>query len=175
MTHGGKWNKNIVISKIKKLHIKLKRRPVKRDYPNLYRQSRIYFETWNKAMKAAGYKIKHPQNITIPKISNDLFYFIGLLITDGHLQYSINQRNYKVAISTSYEEEKYMILKLIKILFGYKAGMRKRKYGWNVRPNYEIFISSKKLVEFFNQKFNIPTGSKSKIVRVPKILFKKSS
>lgn len=174
MTQGRKWNKNKVIKEILRLHRELKRRPVKRDYPMLNVMARKYFGSWNNAMKASGYKTKELQHITIPSLSPNFWYFIGLLITDGHIQYQ-KSKKYRIVVSTSYNKEKEMISRLTLKLFDYKPLIVKRKYGWNILPNYEIIISSKDLLKFLNKKINIPLGAKSKTIRVPKLLFSESS
>jgi intein/homing endonuclease len=161
--------RKLIISEIHELHKKLKRRPVKRDSSILYHMSRKYFGTWNNAMKNAGYKVKIFQNVFIPCISQDLCYFIGLLITDGHLVFK--PHDYRVTISTSYIEEKEMICNLIKNLFKYIPSIRKREYDRNALTSYEICIFSKNLSKFLHEKFKIPSGAKSSIVRVPNIIF----
>ncbi|MCD4666329.1 hypothetical protein K8R47_00800 [archaeon] len=169
-----KWNKVKVINEIKKLEIKLKRRPVKRDNSYLYHTSRKYFGTWNNAMKSAGFKVKNFQKVKIPKkLNQNLSYFLGLVITDGHL-YMKKEKGYQTKIYTSYEEEKETILRLIMNLFDYKASVQKRmnNKSFNKKPNYEIYVSSKNLTLLLNKKFQIPSGAKSKIIRIPKIFFK---
>lgn len=165
-----KWSKNKVIIGIKQLHKELGRRPTKHDNSGLYIASRKFFSTWNKAMQKAGYEVKFLQKPKIPKkLTPELAYFIGLLVTDGHLV--DNKKNYCLIISTSYEEELKLVIELINKLFSYNPTIRGRKYGFNKRINYEIRINSKDLVYFFKKEFNIPSGPKSKIVRIPKIMF----
>lgn len=163
-----KFDKNILIKDLRKLHRNLSRRPTRHDNNSLYQKSRKYFGSWNKMMENAGYKVKYYQYPKIPsKLTQDLSYFLGLIITDGHLQ---NKSKYGIYLYTSYEEEKDMILNLIKGLFDYRAYLVFRKFGFNKRINIQIAINSKKLVNCLNKKFDIPTGNKSLIVRVPKII-----
>lgn len=125
-------------------------------------------------MEVAGYKVDRNQTVRLPRLSSDLFYLIGLLVTDGHIQYKRGEV-YKVMFFTSYPEERKIIASLIERLFHYKPLIREKKYGWNKLTNFEIQISSKILAEFMMQRFDIPYGNKSKSVRVPKIVFKMSS
>jgi hypothetical protein len=167
--------KQKVIQELKGLHNKLGRRPVKRDNNSLYAKTRKYFGNWNNALEVAGYKVKYHQFIDEPKITPELCYFIGLVITDGHLQILKNKNTksckYCICLCTSYAEELELIKYLTKYLFDYKPLIRERIYGWNKRINYEVQITSKTLVNFVNQTFGIPIGAKSLSVRVPKFFF----
>jgi len=118
-------------------------------------------------MKAAGYKVKFYQKIDSIKFNEDFAYFLGLLITDGHIYFNKNLKNYKVAIYTSYPEEKEMLLKLIKYLFNYNLPFTSRMYGFNKKPNYEIRIDSKYLAMVLINDYNIPSGAKSLTVLMP--------
>lgn len=61
-----------------------------------------------------------------------------------------------------------MLLKLIRQLFGYNAGVSSRMYGFNKRSNYEIRINSKNLVKMLTSEFGLTAGAKSLSVVVPK-------
>jgi intein/homing endonuclease len=173
MTQRRKWNREKLLEEIKTLSTKLKKKPCKRDANHIYSHTRKYFGTWNNAVKEAGFEIKKLQKPKIPnELNPELSYFLGLLVTDGHLVLENVDKRYKVMIFTSYEEERNIILKLIQSLFEYEASVRPKKYGFNKKTNYEIYICSKNLVNYLNEKIGIPAGAKSKIIRVPKILFK---
>ncbi len=166
------WTKEKVLEKIKEFHKKLGHRPTKYEVGSLYSESRKFFGTWGNALRSLGYKVKHFQDIRIPNLmTKDLAYFIGIVLSDGHLVYRKGIK-YDVKLYTSYKNEKYVLLRLIKDLFDYNAAIRVRKYGFNKLPNYEIIISSRHLVEFLKNEFQIPSGKKSKIIRVPRIFFK---
>ena len=166
----GKWDEEKIIDRIKQLNKKLKRKPQKRDDGGLYIATRNFFGTWNNAMEKAGYKVKIMQKPIIPdKLTPELSYFIGLLITDGHLVEDLKKKHYVLLLFTSYEDELKLILKLIGDLFSYKAYVRKKKDGWNKRFSYQIYINSKDLLYYFKDEIGLPTGAKSKIVRVPNI------
>ncbi|MBD3262760.1 hypothetical protein GF374_00065 [Candidatus Woesearchaeota archaeon] len=176
MARPRKWNANKVKLEIKKLHKKLDRRPVKRDSSLLCTLSRQFYGTWNNAMRAAGYSVKDFQNPEVPSVSPELAYFIGLVITDGHLVYNEQRRTYDIRVYTSYPAERDLLVKLIKTLFAYNVKPRKRKlYGFNKVPNYELIISSKKLVLFLHKEFGVPLGAKSKNIQVPAKLAKNKS
>jgi len=165
-------NKELIIKSIKVLEKKLKRRPVKRDNHSLYFAARKHFGTWNNAMKIAGYEILERQNPILPKkLTPELSYFLGLLLTDGHLQVD---RSFKLSLYTSYEEEVGVICSLIKLLFEYKPGVYPRKTGFSRRINYDIYISSKEVIESLENNFEVPIGAKSLTLKMPKFIFNTS-
>ena len=119
-------------------------------------------------MEAAGYEVKRFQEVSIPNKDKDLlFYFLGLISTDGHLLLDENNKKYKTMLFTSNEEEKEKIISLVNKLFDYKASIREKKYGYGKKINYEIYISSKKLCKFLNEKMGFPSGSKSLSLSIP--------
>ncbi|MEK6927291.1 MAG: LAGLIDADG family homing endonuclease [Nanoarchaeota archaeon] len=163
--------KSEIIFRLKELEKELGRRPVKTDSPSLYTLSRKYFGTWNNMMTEAGYQCKLFQIPVTPKeITSDLSYFLGLMSTDGHIQVIKQRWLYRVMMYTSEKEEVEMILNIIKKLFSYTASVRARKTGFSKRPNYEIYISSKKIALFLNS-LGIPIGAKSYNLLVPKMFF----
>jgi DNA-binding transcriptional regulator WhiA len=165
-----KWDRNKVLEETIILSKKLKRRPTKRDSSNLYVLSKKYFGSWKNLIKETGYDFKERQEVKLPKVnSNKFYYFLGLLSTDGHIQFVNKGGKYRVIIFTSNISEKNMIISLIKDLFGYNASVRSKIYGFSKKPNYEIYISSKKLCELFKD-IGIPSGAKSLIIEVPKIV-----
>jgi len=152
---------NEIIKEIKLLHKNLRRRPVKRDNHALNYKTRKYFGSWNNAMKAAGYKVYTPQIPTLPKLSKfkELYYFLGLLLTDGHIPK--DSKDYKINLFTSYLEEKRIIIKLIKFLFNYDSSVKGRYTGFSNKTNYNIYISSKLVHKFLIDTFKLPIGNKS--------------
>lgn len=164
-------SKEEVLAKLKELNLSLRRRPKKRDNDSLYSMSRKYFGSWNKMMEEAGYKCKNYQNPEVPKdFLAEFYYFLGLVTTDGHIQYDPHRPNYNVSLYTSETEEVNLILKLIRNLFGYDSSVRKRKTFFSKRPNYQINISSKRVCEFLHTK-GIPYGTKSYTIRLPSSIF----
>src|SRR3989344_7296042 len=167
------WTKEKVLEKIKEYHNILGRKPSKYEVGSLYSVSRKTFGTWGNALRTAGYEIKPCQKAEIPtSITKELAYFLGLVLSDGHIVNNKVECDYAVKIYTSYENERDIIIRLIKKLFGYTAHIRKRKYGFNKLPNYEIIISSKPLVNFIIDNFQIPAGKKSHIIRIPEAFWK---
>lgn len=173
-----KWTKEKVRSEIFRLQRRLGRRPVKRDDNLLYSITRKFYGSWNNAMRACGYKVQKPQSISkLPKIDENFSYLIGIIATDGHMQEAVSfggSHKYTIMISTSYNDERVILTKLIMTLFNYEPLLRKRKYGWNVRTNYLLHVSSKRLLYFLKNEIGIPAGRKSKTIRVPKMFFKTS-
>jgi len=167
-----KYTKKEVIQKLKDLETKLGRRPFKTDNSTLYGISRKYFGSWNKMMLEAGYVCKPFQVPNIPqKFTEEVYYFLGLLSTDGHIQAVPDRWVYRVMIYTSEKEEVEIILKLIYSLFEYNATVKERKTGFSKRQNYEIYISSKPVAEFLHH-LGIPYGSKSYNLVVPSVILK---
>lgn len=176
MTQRRKWNKSLVIQEIKSLESKLERRPTKRDSSNLYSLTIRFFGGWNAAMKIAGFNVRDNQEPNLPsKLDENLAYFLGLLITDGHIVFDEVHKKYKVMIFSSYDKERKILIQLIKELFNYNPKIRAKKYGFNKLTNYEIYMTSKKLAEFLTKKLKIPSGSKSRIARVPRYFFKEDN
>lgn len=165
------FTKEEIIQKIKEKAEKIGKQPTKRNSSEFYYFSRKYFGSWGKFIRAAGFNLKELQKPIIPqKLSPYFFYFLGLLITDGHIsKYRLN--SHKILLFTSYPKERNLIIKLIKELFNYNASIRTKKYAYNKVPNYEIYISSSFLAKYINKKFQVPFGAKSKLVRVPAVLF----
>jgi DNA-binding transcriptional regulator WhiA len=165
-----KWTKKKILEEILLLEKRLGRVPVKRDNSNLYSLSRKYFGSWNNLMKEAGYIVKERQHPIIPKLNlRNLYYFMGLLCTDGHIHIDKEKTRNKLMIFTSNKDEREMIFKLIYNLFQYKASIREKIYGFSKRPNYEIYISSKSICEFFCN-LGVPSGAKSLTIALPEII-----
>jgi len=169
-----KWDKEKILLKFDNLRKTLGRTPVKRDDEILYQTVRRYFGSWNNLLNQKKISFKEFQKPNLPNVDDGrFFYFLGLLITDGHIEITRGKKhNYQIKIYTSYEDEKEMILELIKYLFNYRASVRERRMGFGKKLNYEIYISSRVLCEFITNNIKIPSGNKSQIIRVPNITFK---
>ncbi len=173
------WTKEKVLEKIQEFHQKLGRRPSKYEVGSLYMAARKVFGTWANALRCAGYDVKPMQKVRLPEaLTRELSYFVGLVLTDGHIvhKHTLDRQNkmkgdFAVKLYTSYEDEKKIIIRLIKELFGYTPLIRPRKYGFNKPTNYEIIVSSKILTEFLMNEFQMPAGKKSSKIRVPKIFW----
>lgn len=166
------WTKGKILERIRELHNSFGHRPTKYEVGSLYNIARFHFGSWGNALRCAGYEIKHLQKIELQKgITRKLAYFVGLVLSDGHIVFNKIANRYVVKLFTSYEIEKKMLLRLIKDMFKYIPTTRPRKYGFNKVPNYEIIISSRALAEFLINEFEIPFGRKSNKIRIPKIFF----
>jgi len=89
--------KTELIQQVISLSHKLNRKPMKRDDVTLNYYARKIFGSWNNLMKAAGYKVKFYQKIDSVKFNEDFAYFLGLLVTDGHIYYNRDLKNYWIA------------------------------------------------------------------------------
>jgi len=161
-------DKQDVIVKLKDLSSKLKHTPSKRTSDALNYYAKKNFGSWNAALRAAGFSTKTVQKAKLPKISADLYYFLGLLYTDGHVVWREKKRDYQIQIYTSYSEELDLIKRLFKVLFDYEPFIRKRKMGFNVKPNYSIHMCSKSVIEYLAQEYGLFLGKKAKRICLPK-------
>lgn len=166
-------DKQDVIVELRKLGSELKHVPSKRASNSLNYYAKKNFGSWNTALKAAGFSTKTVQKAKLPKVSADLYYFLGLLYTDGHVVWREEKRDYQIQIYTSYSEELNLIKNLFKKLFDYKPFIRKRKMGFNVKPNYSIHMCSKSVIEYLMQECGLFLGKKAKRIYLPKFSSKK--
>jgi len=154
------------IKSVKALHKKLGRKPKKRDSNRLYELSRKLFGGWNKGMEAAGYAVYYYQKAKVPKLDNNLAYYLGLLVTDGHIVKD-RFKHYNLEVYTSYEKERDMLVRLIKELFDYNAFVWSRNTQWSNRPGYIVSVFSKGCVQHFTEELGIPSDNKTWIIEVP--------
>lgn len=100
------------------------------------------------------------ENRIIPFISQDLAYFTGVVIGDGHLY------NNRIVISADKRFIKDILSPFCKKLFKIKIITRKIE-SW-----YITEINSRPLVWFLRDIFEIPIGRKGHIITIPKIILK---
>ena len=112
-----KISKQELINIVKSLYKNAGSIPQKRDDNNLNYYAKKVFGSWNKLIQAAGFDVKFYQKITCIRVDENFAYFIGLLVTDGHIVYDSTNKKYKANLYTSYPEEKNMIFNLIKNYF----------------------------------------------------------
>ena len=87
------FSKKELIEKVFDLEVRLGRRPTKRDDNFLYLASRKVFGSWNNLMNAAGYETKFYQEINNFSFNNNFAYFLGLIVTDGHMKVHSKKRS----------------------------------------------------------------------------------
>lgn len=98
-------DKNEVVEQIKVLS---KEKTITKRYSNtLNYYAKKYFSSWNNAIKIAGFNPNRgTQEINFVKENKDFYYFLGLMITDGHISIDTKNGKYKISVYTSYEKEK---------------------------------------------------------------------
>ena len=116
-------------------------------------------------------------NINLPKWSNDLAYFCGLLIGDGSLPKGFSRRpNGKIQkrheisfVTTSLD----FIINIYQPLFEKLFGIKPYIVRWkDKRRRKELFycrVESKMLYNFLTKKLGILSGRKARIVYIPKM------
>jgi len=106
------------------------------------------------------------------EISYDLLYIIGVIIGDGSLPKNTTKKVYPVYIcGTNEEYVKGSIKPLMKTLFGLDSKVKGKKRD-NKRVLFEWYRCSKPLYRFLSNILGIPTGKKSHIVEMSKIIKK---
>ncbi len=111
-------------------------------------------------------KLKLPIN----NFKNRISYLVGVIVGDGHL----NERGDSLIIVDGQSNKKKLILSkkyidLINSLFKEEFNIRGKI---NKHNTWRLCrIESKWLCRFFNYYFEIPFGSKSDIIKLPKLLF----
>ena len=100
------------------------------------------------------------ENRIVPFINQDLAYFLGVIVGDGHLY------DNRVVISSDKRFIKEVMSPFCKKLFKIKIITRKID-SW-----YITEINSRALVWFLRDIFGIPIGRKVHIISIPKIILK---
>lgn len=111
-----------------------------------------------------------PSKITrIPLyIDEELVFFVGCIIGDGHLKKSKLQ----TTIELTNKELITYISKICNNLFNRKFNITAVKLREGKKQSYHICIDSKSIYNLLNKVFEIPIGKKSHIVNVPKYITK---
>lgn len=109
-----------------------------------------------------------PSKITnIPLILNEpMAFFVATVIGDGHLKKSKYQINIELA-------DKILLKNIQKIcwqLFNRNFNIKTIKTRKNKKPTCRLGIDSKAVYNLLNLAFSIPSGKKSDIVNVPKMI-----
>ena len=101
------------------------------------------------------------------KLSEELAFFVGAIIGDGHLK----KHKLQIVIELSNKDLINFLQKICLELFDRKFNISKDR----IRPprkitNY-ILMDSKAIYNLLNKTFEIPKGKKSHIVKIPKFIF----
>lgn len=101
-------------------------------------------------------------------ISANLAYFVGMIISDGHIEKGY--RTIKVAAKKDTEHFNKMF-----VLGASELGCKDCvKISTNKRGNNIIRLHRKRIISDFSNKFEIPPGNKSGVTKVPDEIFKSS-
>lgn len=101
-------------------------------------------------------------------ISANLAYFVGMIISDGHIEKGY--RTIKVATKKDTEHFNKMFA-----LGASELGCKDCvKIGTNKRGDNIIRLNRKSIISDFSNKFQIPPGNKSGVIKVPDEIFKSS-
>jgi len=165
-------NKSEVIFELHALKSKLGIIPSKRYSNILNYYAKKNFGSWNTALRTAGLSVRTQQKAKLPQESAELYYFLGLLYTDGHVVWTEKKRDYQIQIYTSNEAELRMIIELFEKLFDYIPYVRKRLMGFNKKINYSIHLCSKNVIEHISKEYGLFIGAKAKRIRLPKFKLK---
>jgi len=114
------------------------------------------------------------RGVILPEqLNENLAYFCGFLVGDGHIQFDKINKKYQITICGNPNNEKeFFDNELTKLI--------KRLFNLNVKPKflsrdgtYSFIFSSKSIVEFLVHKIKLPFGRKCEIITIPEI-FKSS-
>lgn len=104
------------------------------------------------------------KEIRIPLIlTENLSFFVASIIGDGHLK----KDKFQISIENSNKELINYIQKICKELFNKSLNIHPIKIRKNRKPTFKLNIDSKSIYNLLNKVFEIPSGKKSNIVKVP--------
>ena len=99
-------------------------------------------------------------------INDELAFFVGCIIGDGHLKKSKTQTTIEL---TNWNLIKH-ISKLCVSLFNRKFNVTKVKLREGKQQTYHMCIDSKAIYNLLKNVFGIPSGKKSDVVKIPKCI-----
>ncbi len=97
------------------------------------------------------------------ELTEKLSFFLALIIGDGHLKKDKLQIIFECTNKTIMKE----FQKICKELFKRKFNIHPRKPRKNQLNSYSLYIDSKAIYNLLNKAFEIPSGKKSNIVKIP--------
>ena len=101
-------------------------------------------------------------------VSSDFAYFLGMILSDGHIEK--NMKTIKVAVKKDMEHFKNKFVLGLKSI-GYD---NLHTEFINKRGDYTICFNRKKIISSIVGDFKLPNGNKSKIIKVPDKVFSSS-
>lgn len=138
----------------------------KKDIINSQKDLRIISENDSELITKAKYG---PSKLTrIPlQINEELAFFVGAIIGDGHLKKSKLQTTIELSDKDLIE----YIKKICNSLFNRKFNIHPVKIREKKKPTFSMCMDSKAIYNFLKDVFEIPIGKKSHIVKIPRYIF----
>ena len=101
-------------------------------------------------------------------LKENLVFFVGTIIGDGHLK----KNKFQISIELSDNELINYIAKICKNLFDREFNVLPVKLRKGKKQTFTLRIDSKSIYRLLNDVFEIPSGKKSHIVKVPYYIIK---
>jgi len=99
-------------------------------------------------------------------INEELSFFIAAIIGDGHLK----KNKLQISIECSNKRLIMYIKKICKKLFNREFNIHPVKIRKGRKPTFNLIIDSKAIYNLLKEIFEIPSGKKSNIVKIPRYI-----
>lgn len=111
-----------------------------------------------------------PSKLTkIPlKLNDDLAFFVATIIGDGHLK----KDKFQISIELTNKELLVCIREICKNLFNREFNIGKERIREDRKNSWNLVMDSKSIYFLLKKVFEIPSGKKSHIVKVPEYIKK---
>lgn len=108
------------------------------------------------------------QFVDVPSLTPELAYISGVLYGDGHL---VKNRKHLVLSISDLPYTKDVVKPLFKTLFGIDVRVvKKNEKRLGRLDHWRIEFTNKFVYSLFNTVFEIPSGKKSALLRIPKVI-----
>lgn len=129
---------------------------------NSQKELKLISKNENEIITKAKYGPSKETKIPL-NLEEDLAFFVATIIGDGHLKKS----KFQTSIELTDERLLNYIKKMCERLFDRKFNINKVKIRKGRKPTFVMLIDSKAIHNFLIEVFEIPSGKKSHIVKVP--------